>query len=86
VNARPKIPQSYFSPAAKWEFVFGRALKLMGAERGREKEGNLLCILPNKLENFRLFAFAQLHALLHGGDDAVRLVFGAVLRALLRRP
>jgi len=58
----------------------------MVAARERKKEGNLLCVLPNKLKNFRLFAFAQLHALLHGGDDAVRLVFGAVLRALLRRP
>lgn len=38
--------------------------------------------LPNQFEDLWFLAFALLHALLHGGDDRVRLVLGAVLGAL----
>lgn len=42
--------------------------------------------LPDQLEDFGLFHFPLLHALLHRGDDAVGLILGTMLRALLSGP
>ena len=41
--------------------------------------------VPNEFEDFRLVAFAGLHAFLHGRDDGLRLVLGAVFGTLLGR-
>lgn len=83
MRARHKNLYSHISRPRKGK------LKYLGVSReinGKRESKEFFDVLPNKLKNFRLFSLAQLHALLHGGDDAVGLVFGAVLRALLRRP
>lgn len=46
-------------------------------------ESNTYFTIPDKFEYLRLLAFPLLHAILHGGNDAVGFIFGAVLRALL---
>ena len=41
--------------------------------------------VPDELEYLWRFPLPLLHPILHGGDDVVCLVFGAVLAALLSR-
>ena len=46
---------------------------------------NGISLLPDQLEDFRFLPLPFLHALLHGCDDAVRLVLSPMFRTFLSR-
>lgn len=50
-------------------------------ERGKNKKS-----VPDEFEDFGFGALPLLHPLLHGRDDDLRFILGAVLGTLLGRP